>query len=137
MKLTRSAFLTASIALLVAPLLSSAEVKVKVEHNANDKASASFKFRTLPSLAQKDAANGKKFVVVSGERDENGGELDKLTDGKVPQEEDQPTENFFFNAGTAGGKIGLDLEKEIEINQINTYSWHPNTRAPQVYKLYA
>ena len=25
----------------------------------------------------------------------------------------------------------------IEIKQVNTYSWHPNTRGPQVYKLYA
>ena len=25
----------------------------------------------------------------------------------------------------------------IEIAQVNTYSWHPNTRGPQLYKLYA
>jgi hypothetical protein len=29
------------------------------------------------------------------------------------------------------------LEKAIDIKQVNTYSWHPNTRGPQVYKLYA
>ena len=124
------------IAFLVVPLLALAEIKIAVEHNANDKASASFKFKTLPSASRKDAANGKKFEIVAGERDENGGDVAKLTDGKVPQEEDQPGESFFFNAGTAGGRLGLDLEKEMEIKQINTYSWHPGTRAPQVYKLY-
>ena len=136
MKLTRSLFVT-TIALLVVPLMASAEIKVTAEHNKSDQASASFRFKNVPSPSRKDAANGKRFVIVSGERDENGGDVDKLTDGKVPQEEDQPAENVFFAAGTAGGKLGLDLEKEIEIKQINTYSWHPSTRAPQVYKLYA
>src|SRR5690349_10908140 len=137
MKFTRSVFLTFPIVLLVVPLIGSAEIKVAVEHNGNDKASAGFKFKSLASPSRKDAANGKKFVIVEGERDENGGDVEKLTDGKVPQEEDAPTENFFFNAGTPGGRLGLDLEKDVEIKQINTYSWHPNTRGPQVYKLYA
>ena len=28
-------------------------------------------------------------------------------------------------------------ELPIEIGQVNTYSWHPNSRGPQLYKLYA
>lgn len=136
MNSARSIFLTNTIALLAVPILASAEIKITVEHNGNDKASAAFRFKTIASPSRKDAANGKKVVIVSGERDDNGGDTDKLTDGKVPQEEDQPADNFFFNAGTAGGMLGLDLEKDIEIKQINTYSWHPSTRGPQVYKLY-
>ena len=31
----------------------------------------------------------------------------------------------------------MDLGSVIEIAQINTYSWHPNTRAPQIYRLFA
>jgi len=31
----------------------------------------------------------------------------------------------------------MDLGNAIEIVQVNTYSWHPNTRGPQVYKLWA
>jgi hypothetical protein len=31
----------------------------------------------------------------------------------------------------------VDLRRAIDIKQVNTYSWHPNTRGPQVYKLYA
>ena len=31
----------------------------------------------------------------------------------------------------------MDFGSEIEIAQVNTYSWHPNSRGPQLYKLYA
>ena len=33
--------------------------------------------------------------------------------------------------------FAVDLKKVVDVQQINTYSWHPNTRGPQVYKLYA
>jgi hypothetical protein len=113
------------------------EIKVVTDHNANDSASAAFKFKKVPSPGRKNSAMGKTLTIVDGERDGNGGDVDKLNDGKLPQEGDQPGENFFFNAGTPGGRLALDLEKVIEIKEINTYSWHPATRGPQVYKLYA
>ena len=31
----------------------------------------------------------------------------------------------------------MDFTTPIEIAQVNTYSWHPNSRGPQLYKLYA
>ena len=31
----------------------------------------------------------------------------------------------------------MDFTTTIEIAQVNTYSWHPNSRGPQLYKLYA
>jgi hypothetical protein len=116
---------------------SRAEVKVAVEHSDIDKSTGDFKFKDIPAASKDDAATSAKFTIVDGERDPNGGDLDKLNDGKLPSEEDQPEENFFFNAGTEGGRIGVDLGKAIAIKQVNTYSWHPNTRGPQVYKLYA
>jgi hypothetical protein len=60
-----------------------------------------------------------------------------LHDGRVPAEEDQPSENFFFGAGTEGGRLQLDLGGVIAVRQVSTYSWHVNARAPQVYRLYA
>jgi hypothetical protein len=114
-----------------------AAVKVEVEHNDNDKATTDFKFKDIPAASKDDSATSAKFSIIDGERDPNGGDLDKLNDGKLPSEEDQPDENFFFNAGTEGGRIGVDLGKAIAIKQVNTYSWHPNTRGPQVYKFYA
>ncbi len=114
-----------------------AEVKVVVNHNANGETNADFKFKEVPPPSKTDAGTKAKFTIVDGEADPAGGGIEKLNDGKVPTEEDQPLENFFFNAGTDGGRIGVELEKAIEIKQVNTYSWHPNTRGPQLYKLYA
>ena len=127
----------AASALLLTATASFAEIKVVVEHNDNGDATAAFKFKTVPAPAKTNAAIQAKFILADGEQDENGGGLEKLHDGAVPTEEDQPAENFFFNAGTAGGRIVLDLGSALGLKQVNTYSWHPNTRGPQVYKLYA
>jgi hypothetical protein len=123
--------------LVVSAASARADVGVVVEHNDNDHATAAFKFKNIPSPARTDAATKAKFTIVDGERDENGGDLDKLHDGNVPTQADEPSENFFFNAGTDGGRIQVDLGRIVEIRQVNTYSWHPNTRGPEVYKLYA
>ncbi len=132
-KLTTAALL----ALLLAESASFAEIKVAVERNDNDHAAAGFKFKNIPAPSTSDAATKAKLTIVDGERDDNGGELDKLNDGKLPTEADEPAENFFFNAGTNGGRIQVDLGSARDLKQVNTYSWHPSTRGPQVYKLYA
>src|ERR1051325_3323567 len=130
-------FLLASSLLLACTVASRAEIKITINHNPNESATAAFKFKEVPSPSKTDAAKDAKFSIVEGERDENGGDLEKLNDGKTPSEEDQPTENFFFNAGTPGGRLLLDLGSATIVRQINTYSWHPNTRGPQLYNLYA
>ncbi len=127
----------AASALLLCATVSPAEIKIVIDHNPNEAAGAGFKFKHVPPPAKDDAAAKAKFSIVEGERDANGAELDALHDGKLPTEEDQPGENFFFNAGTEGGRLLVDLGSAIEIKQVNTYSWHPSTRAPQVYALYA
>jgi 3-keto-disaccharide hydrolase/Peptidase of plants and bacteria len=130
-------FLLAVALMFASALLCRGEIKTTVNYNPNESATSAFKFKDVPSPSKTDAAQDAKFAIVDGERDENGGDLDKLNDGKTPTEEDEPAENFFFNAGTPGGRLLVDLGKVIEVRQINTYSWHPNTRGPQVYKLYA
>jgi hypothetical protein len=55
----------------------------------------------------------------------------------LPVDQDEPAANFFFNAGTEGGRLLMDLGAPINIKQVNTYSWHAATRGPQVYSLYA
>jgi len=124
-------------ALLVSLPGAFAETRIAVDYNDNEHASADFKFSKVPSPAKVNAASKASFILVDGERDENGGELDKLHDGRLPTEADQPEQNFFFNAGTDGGRLLVDLGGALELTQVNTYSWHPNTRGPQVYKLYA
>lgn len=123
--------------ILMFAMASQAEVKIVTDRNLNEYATPDFKFKSVQSPSKSDAATKAKFTIVDGTRDRNGGNVDKLSDGKIPLEEDQPSENFFFNAGTNGGRLLVDLGRTIDIKQVNTYSWHPNTRGPQVYKLYA
>ncbi len=113
-----------------------AGVQVIAEHVANAQATPQFKFARVPPPYRNDPAVEARIRVVSGETDSNSGGVDKLNDGAIPTAEDQPDENFFFAQGTDGGRFTVDLRQTNEIAQVNTYSWHANTRAPQVYKLY-
>jgi hypothetical protein len=105
-----------------------ADVKIVTDRTNSPSATSDFTFKTVPQPCRNDVATQATFAIVAGQRDHNGGALDKLHDGKVPTKEDQPTENFFFNAGTEGGRFLIDLKNEIEIKQVNTYSWHAGTR---------
>src|SRR5438876_1389516 len=124
-------------ALLTLGLVAQGQVRITVDHNPNATATSAFKFKNVPSPAKDDAAAKAKLLLLDGEIDSNGADLNALTDGALPTEEDQPAANFFFDAGTGGGRFRMDLGSVIEVAQINTYSWHPNTRGPQVYRLWA
>ena len=134
---TLRTLLVSSFALLLAGSIAAAEVKVTVERNEGDKATPDFKFKDVPTPAKTSAATNAKYTIVDGDKDGASGDLDVLHDGKLPTEEDQPDANFFFNAGTEGGRLGIDLGSVTDIKQVNTYSWHKDTRAAQVYTLYA
>ncbi|HTH47947.1 MAG TPA: basic secretory protein-like protein [Candidatus Limnocylindria bacterium] len=112
-------------------------VHVVSERNDDAAATGAFRFKDVPPPARQDAAEKAVFTLVDGERDPNGGDLGKLHDGQLPKEGDQPAENFFFRAGTAGGRVQVDLGSSLVLRQVNTYSWHPGNRSPQVYRLYA
>jgi len=127
-------FVAALAAVLLVASISRAEVRIMSDRTDG---SAEFKFGKVPSPSQTDAGSRARFTVVDGRPDGNGGGVEKLQDGKVPTEEDQPAENFFFRAGTDGGRLLIDLGGAIDIKQVNTYSWHPGSRGPQVYDLYA
>jgi hypothetical protein len=133
----RTVFAAATCLVLLCSLVSQAEIKVVADHQSNDSASALFQFKNVPSASQNDAASKAAFTLVDGRQDRNGGDLAVLHDGRVPNEEDQPAANFFFAAGSEGGRLLVDLGSAIDIKQVNTYSWHPGERGPQVYGLYA
>lgn len=130
-------FIAGLAAILMSVSISHAEIKTGVAHHRSQDAQADFKFADVPGPSQSDAAGKATFTVVDGQRDGNGGDTVKLNDGRVPTEDDQPAENFFFTAGTDGGRILVDLGRLTSVKQVNTYSWHPQTRGPQVYTLYA
>lgn len=129
--------LMAASALWLSAAPNRGEVRVIGEHMPNETATAAFTFRRVPPPSSTDAGTRAKFSLVSGERDGNGGGLEKLNDGRLPSDDDEPAENFFFNAGSAGGRLRADLGSLTEIVRVNTYSWHPGSRGPQVYRLFA
>ena len=133
--LIRSFVLGAS--LLMFGVASRGETHIIVDHNNNADASPRFRFANVPPPSKNDAATTAKFSIVAGEADAPSGGLGKLSDGALASEEDQPDENFFFRAGSSGGRIVLDLRSVIEVERVSTYSWHPGTRGPQVYTLFA
>jgi len=112
------------------------ETKVTIDHNANNVANREFKFKNVSPPAKDDAAAKVKLVLVDGDLDANGADLVAVTDGLLPTDRDEPAANFFFNAGTLGGRFRFEFATVIDVSQVNTYSWHPGSRGPQVYKLY-
>jgi hypothetical protein len=121
--------------------ISAPQVKVTIDHNIGNDATGAFKFKTVPSPApvqRKDnAAARAKLSLVVGMADGGSPGLKALTDGVLPDNDDDPSSNFFFSAGSDGGRILLDFGEAIGIAEVNTYSWHPDTRGPQVYNLFA
>ncbi|MGV3531934.1 MAG: basic secretory protein-like protein, partial [Chthoniobacteraceae bacterium] len=116
--------------LVLAPSSGFAEVKPTIERGSR------LAFKNVPAPSDSDAASQAKFTLVDGQNDNNSPELSILQDGKAPTGEDRPRENFFFAPGTDGGRIAVDLGKVIDIREINTFSLHGSTRAPQVYSVY-
>ena len=123
---------------LLTGLMGQAEIKVLIDHNSEG--DPQFKFKNAPQPVKHDAADeaNAKFTIVDGENDPHGNSnLGALNDGKLPEEEDDPRHNFFFAAGSEGGRLKVRLRSLIDVKQVNTYSWHPRRRALQVYNLYA
>jgi len=116
--------------------LHSAETEVVFERIANEDATPGFRFEKLPPPASNDAASTATFTLLSGVLDQNGKGCAILHDGQVPANEDEPGANLFFRAGTKGGAILVDLGKVVDVQQVNSYSWHAGARAPQVYTVY-
>ena len=125
------------INLILTMILLLTDAKVTFDRNAGDVANRDFKFKRLPSPVKDDAAASAKLTLIDGELDAGSAELSALVDGRLPHDEDEPGANVYFRAGSSGGRFRMDFGSAIEIGQVNTYSWHPNSRGPQLYKLYA
>ena len=123
-------------AVLLINFAARAEVKINIDHNGEG--TPEFKFDHVPQPLRNDAAAKGKFTVVDGTSGfQSGSKIAALNDGLLPGNDDSPEENFFFESGSDDGRLQLDLGSIIDISQVNSYSWHVGSRAPQVYKLYA
>lgn len=118
-------------------LLLLVDPRIVFEHNSNSVANREFKFKNIASPSKDDAASRAKLTLIDGDLDGGSAELAALTDGRLPRDEDEPGSNVYFRAGSSGGRFRMDFGSAIDIAQVNSYSWHPNSRGPQLYKLYA
>lgn len=134
MKHTLNFAFLASLAILAATT-AQAKVSVTLSHAESDETPA-FRFSKDFSPRKNDLGAKATFTVVAGRVDPNGAGLAALNDGVVPREEDEPAANFFFASGTRSGRITADLGEVTEVASVQSYSWHPDGRAPQVYSLY-
>ncbi len=125
--------LIAAVTLAFSPDLFAAANVVKA-HSTSDQG---FKLDPVAPPAINDAAAKAVFTLVDGAKDEASGDLSVLTDGKVPNGPSQPGANFFFDMGTGGGRLAMDLGEAVPVKSVVTYSWHGGICGPQVYKLYA
>ncbi len=132
--ITRSSICAAVVALACSSGVASAEVQIAAVQRPADAPLATT--TNIPGPARNDAAANARIRILSGVVDPNSGGIGKLRDGRVATEADQPDENFFFDAGTDGGRLLFDLGRVVEVKQINTFSRHPGSRGPQVYKLF-
>lgn len=130
-------FVFATCAMLLLIVAAQAQVKITIDQNDNKTANAEFKFQRVPSPARSDAGAKAILTVVDAEADGNSADIGVLTDGLLPDAEDQPRRNFFLNTGSGGGRLRMDLGSVTAIAQINSYSWHSNSRGPQVYRVWA
>jgi hypothetical protein len=129
--------LLAMVAVGIATALTHAQTKITVDHNTGAAINPEFRFKSVPSPSRNDAATSARVMIVDGEADPNGAGVAALTDGLLPNSDDQPRRNFFVTAGSGGARVLMDLGHAIEIAQINSYSWHPSARAPQLYRVWA
>ena len=113
-------------------------VSFAVEHR-RDFVLPNVPFRSVPAPSAADAATNATFTVVDGTLPNPQDWLNPLpclNDGKFPKEPDSPPENFRFAIGSAEGRVAADLGQDIPIAAINSYSCHPDDRAPQLYDVY-
>ena len=128
-----------SLGLLVflSPFLAThAQTKITIDHNTGAAINAEWKFKSVPSPSHDDAASKARVLIVDGQADGNSAGVGALTDGLLPNSDDQPRRNFFIAPGSGGARILIDRGRVIEVAQINSYSWHPGSRGPQVYRVW-
>lgn len=107
-------------------------LKLVIDHNIGTAATPAFKFEHVASPAR----TAGKVAVIAGTPDRGSADVTALVDGLTPTVEDEPGANLFFAASTWGGRIRFDLGEVKDVTEIRSYSWHPDSRAPQVYYIY-
>src|SRR5207245_8475044 len=98
-----------------------AQTKITIDQNTGAAINPEFKFKSVPSPSRNDIATNARVLIVDGEADPNSYGVAALTDGLLPNSDDQPRRNFFVTAESGGARLLMDLGRTIEIALINSY----------------
>src|SRR5213076_494628 len=79
-----------------------AQTKITVDHNTGAAINAEWKFKSVPYPSRDDAASKARVLIVDGQADGNSAGAVALTDGLLPNSDDQPRRNFFIATGSGG-----------------------------------
>ncbi len=112
------------------------QTKITIDHNSLKESTSSFRFKRVPSPVKDNAATKAKLSLVVGTPDPKSGGLKAVVDGDMPQNDYDPSANFFYVTGSDGGRLLMDMGSPIAIAQVNTYSWNAYGGGPQVYNLF-
>jgi hypothetical protein len=135
----RALIRTAALAGVAALGLAAARVDREYQPRAEaNKGAWSFQHIPLPPTPD-NLAGRATFSIVDGAAAMSlgTGGLAALHDGKLPMREDVPAQCFFFDWGTIEGRLRMDFGQVVRVGEVHTFSWHKESRGPQVYKLYA
>jgi hypothetical protein len=125
-------------AVLDQALVGKPDPRVKFNYVKRDQARTNPPFDNIPGPSADDAAAGARVTLVAGvpSWDTPKSDSNVLTDGRMPANEDAPAEALFFQAGTLEGRFRIDLKEPTNVSEIRTYSWHKDTRAAQVFRVF-
>jgi hypothetical protein len=93
-------------------------------------------YNRVPPPSRDDAATNATFLSIDGVPVLPDNSVDRLHDGHIQVSADDVNNSFFYQVNTLEGRLRIDLGRSIPIAAINTYSWHKDARAPQVYQLF-
>jgi len=112
------------------------DILVQAERAINSVALGGADYDKVPAPSADDAATTAQFSSVGGVPVQPSNSADRLRDGHIQTSPDDPQNSFFYEVGTVEGRLRIDLTRTVEIQRVNTYSWHKDDRAAQVYVLY-
>jgi peroxiredoxin len=111
-------------------------IVIQSEHLSPEEAKSGAAFKRIPNPAADDAGTKATIQVLDGALPDGPNPSACLNDGKMPANEDSRDENFRFAMGVLEGRVRFDMGSVMPIQAIHSYSWHSDTRAPQLYRVY-
>ncbi|MEE2886565.1 MAG: hypothetical protein VX951_03950 [Planctomycetota bacterium] len=126
----------ASLAILLPSVSAQVLVTTEVDYGSDRETNGTFVFATVPSNSSTDLANGLTFKVLAGSPHGASGPISVLTDGSAQKNWDSVPESFFTTDDTTHIRIQVQFASVYDIGQINTFSWHRNSRSRQQYRVY-